>query len=164
MARARVNVISMQLCMALALATPLLAACAEMSPRTVELDASQATEPVDRFFDLSIGADYPGTLIRDDSQAQLAVVVDELGFRYVRFHAIFHDALGTVKVEDGRTRYDFSGIDELYDGLLAKGIRPFVELGFTPEAMATSPQILFYWKGNTSHPKPDAWRALVEQF
>jgi xylan 1,4-beta-xylosidase len=154
----------LKLCVALALAAPSIAACGEMSPRTVELDVSQATKPVDRFFNLSIGADYPGTLIRDDSQAQLAVVVDELGFRYVRFHAIFHDVLGTVKIEDGRTRYDFSGVDKLYDRLLAKRIRPFVELGFTPEAMATSPQTLFYWKGNTSHPRPDAWRALVEAF
>src|SRR6187402_3233247 len=152
------------LCVALVLAVPSIATCGETSPRVVELDVSQATKPVDRFFDLSIGADYPGTLIRDDSQTQLAAVVDELGFRYVRFHAIFHDVLGTVKVEDGRTRYDFSGIDKLYDSLLAKGIRPFVELGFTPEAMATSPQTLFYWKGNTSHPQPKAWRALVEAF
>ncbi len=149
---------------AMLLAAPLVAFAGNLSPRVVELDASQATQPMDRFFDLSVGADYPGTLMRDDSQAQLAVVVDELGFRYLRFHAIFHDVLGTVKVVDGRTHYDFSGIDKLYDNLLAKGIRPFVELGFTPEAMATSPQTLFYWKGNTSHPQPEAWRALVEAF
>ena len=64
--------------------------------------------PVDRFFDLSVGSDYPGTLIRDDSQAQLKLVVDELGFRYIRFHAIFHDVLGTVRVEDGKTVYNLS--------------------------------------------------------
>ena len=153
-----------KLCAAMILAAPLIALAGDMSPRVVELDVSQAGQPVDRFFDLSVGADYPGTLIRDDSQAQLAVVVDELGFRYVRFHAIFHDVLGTVKVVDSHTHYDFSGIDRLYDNLLAKGIRPFVELGFTPEAMATSPQTLFYWKGNTSHPEPKAWRALIEAF
>ena len=59
--------------------------------------------PVDRFFDLSVGSDFPGTLIRDDSQAQLKLVVDELGFRYIRFHAIFHDVLGTVRIENGKT-------------------------------------------------------------
>lgn len=154
----------LKLCVALVLTTPLIAAAADMLPRVVELDVAKATDPVDRFFDLSIGADYPGTLIREENQAQLKTVVDELGFRYVRFHAIFHDVLGTVKVENGRTRYDFSGIDKLYDGLLAKDIRPFVELGFTPEAMATSPHSIFYWKGNTSHPEPKAWRALVEAF
>jgi len=132
--------------------------------RGIAIDASRALEPVDRFFDLSVGADYPGIFIRPDSQSQLKVAVDELGFRYVRFHAIFHDVLGTVGQIDGRTVYNWTRIDELYDGLLAKGVRPFVELGFTPEAMATSSQTIFYWKGNTSHPKLGPWRDLVDAF
>jgi xylan 1,4-beta-xylosidase len=132
--------------------------------REITIDLSRAAQPVDRFFDLSIGADYPGTLIRPDSQAQLKTAVDELGFRYIRFHAIFHDVLGTVRVIDGRTLYDWSRIDQLYDDLLSKGIRPFVELGFTPQAMATSEQTIFYWKGNTSHPKLAPWRDLVDAF
>jgi len=133
-------------------------------PRKVEVDLSRAGAPVDRFFDLSIGSDYPGTLIRDDSQAQLATATKELGFRYIRFHAIFHDVLGTVRETNGKISYDWSGIDRLYDALLAKHIRPFVELGFTPNAMKTSEQTIFYWKGNTSHPKPDAWRDLTDAF
>jgi len=133
-------------------------------PREVVLDLARAEQPVDRFFDLSVGSDYPGTLIRADSQAQLKTTADELGFRYIRFHAIFHDVLGTVRVVDGRTVYDWSKIDQLYDALLAKGVRPFVELGFTPQAMSTSPQTIFWWKGNTSHPVPAAWRDLVDAF
>jgi xylan 1,4-beta-xylosidase len=132
--------------------------------RVVLLDAAKPGPPVDRFFDLSVGSDYPGTLIREDSQAQLKLAVDELGFRYIRFHAIFHDVLGTVRVVDGRTVYDWTKIDQLYDALLAKKIRPFVELGFTPEAMATSAQTVFYWKGNTSHPKLGPWRDLIDAF
>ena len=120
--------------------------------------------PVDRFFDLSVGSDYPGTLIRDDSQAQLKLAVDELGFRYLRFHAIFHDVLGTVRIENGKTVYDWSKIDQLYDDLLAKHIKPFVELGFTPKALATSEHSVFYWKGNTSHPNPQGWQDLVSAF
>ena len=133
--------------------------CASATPatqvRSIDIDVARAGKPVDRFFDLSIGSDYPGTLARPDSQAQLKVAVDELGFRYARFHAIFHDVLGTVRVIDGHTQYDWTGIDQLYDNLLSKGIRPFVELGFTPEAMKTSNLNIFYWKGNTSHPLPE---------
>ena len=81
---------------------------ATLAPRQINLDAGQATKPLDRFFDLSVGSDFPGTLIRDDSQAQLKTTVDELGFRYIRFHAIFHDVLGTVRVENGKTVYDWS--------------------------------------------------------
>jgi xylan 1,4-beta-xylosidase len=144
-----------------------LCATAHAAPpadRQVSLDRAAASKPMDRFFDLSIGADYPGTTGRPENLVQLKTAVDELGFRYVRFHDIFHDALGTVRQVDGRITFDFSGIDKLYDGLLARGIRPFVELGFTPSAMKTSDQSIFYWKGNSSHPQPGPWAELIEAF
>ena len=102
--------------------------------------------------------------MRKDAQAQLKIAVSELGFRYLRFHAIFHDVLGTVKTVDGKPVYDWSGIDRVYDALLARNIRPFVELGFTPEALKSSDNSIFWWKGNTSHPRPEMWRDLVDAF
>jgi xylan 1,4-beta-xylosidase len=132
--------------------------------RVVTVDVARAQGPVDRFYDLSVGSDYPGTLIRADSQAQLKTATDELGFRYLRFHAIFHDVLKTVRVENGRTVYDWTGIDRLYDDMLKRHIKPFVELGFTPAALKTSDASIFYWKGNTSHPKLDGWAALIDAF
>ena len=139
-------------------------AAADLPTRRIELDISAAGKPMDRFYALSAGSDYPGTLLREDSQAHLAAAADELGFRYLRFHDHFHDALGTVRRVDGQVVYDWTKLDRLYDGLLAKGIRPFVELGFTPSELRTSEQSIFYWKGNTSHPKPDMWRHLVEAY
>jgi xylan 1,4-beta-xylosidase len=50
------------------------------------------------------------------------------------------------------------------DDLLARHIKPFVELGFTPNTLATSQNSIFYWHGITSHPKPDGWHDLVEAF
>lgn len=132
--------------------------------RHIELDVAQATKPMDHFFDLSVGSDFPGTLIRDDSQAQLKTAVDELGFRYIRFHAIFHDVLGTVRTENGKIVYDWTKLDQLYDDLLQRHIKPFVELGFTPNAMKTSDNRIFYWQGNTSHPVPTEWRDLIDAF
>jgi len=132
--------------------------------REVVANVDDTRGPVDRFFDLSVGSDYPGTLIRDDSQAQLKLVTRELGFRYIRFHAIFHDVLETIRVENGKTVYNWTKIDQLYDDLLARNIKPFVELGFTPKSLATSENSIFYWHGNTSHPKPDGWRDLVDAF
>jgi xylan 1,4-beta-xylosidase len=133
-------------------------------PRQVVLDAAKASAPLDRFFDLSIGSDYPGTLIRDDSMAQLKTLTDETGFRYIRFHAVFHDVLKTVRKENGQLVYDWTRLDELYDKLLARNIRPFVELGFTPEALATSKNKIFYWEGNTSHPEHAGWKDLITAF
>ena len=132
--------------------------------RELRVDVAAAAGPMNRFYDLSVGSDFPGTLIRPDSQAQLKIAADELGFRYVRFHDIFHDVLGTVREQDGRIAYDWTRIDQLYDGLLAKHVRPFVELGFTPNALRTSAQTIFYWKGNTSHPDPARWRALIDAY
>ncbi len=137
---------------------------ASPAPRQVELDRSRAAAPVDRFFDLAVGADYPGTTGRPENLAQIKTAVDELGFRYVRFHDIFHDVYGTVRKIDGRFVYDFGGIDKLYDSLLARGIKPFVEIGFTPDAMTTSSLTIFYWKGNTSHPQPGPWADLIDAF
>jgi xylan 1,4-beta-xylosidase len=148
----------------LALGLAATGAVAKPAARPIDIDVAKAAQPVDRFFDLSVGSDYPGTLIRDDSQAQLKTASDELGFRYVRFHAIFHDVLGTVKVVDGKTVYDWTKIDQLYDDLLARHMKPFVELGFTPAAMKTSDNQIFWWKGNTSHPQPEAWAALIDAF
>lgn len=133
--------------------------------RILRLDVAKPQGPVDRFFDLSVGSDFPGTLARADSQGQLATAVPELGFRMIRFHGIFHDVLKTVRQQpDGTIAYDWTGIDRLYDDLLAKKIKPFVELGFTPEALKTSDNSIFYWKGNTSHPKLGPWRDLVDAF
>jgi len=141
-----------------------LPAAAENSVRRIAIDLNASTTARDRFADLSVGSDYPGTLIRDDSLAQLKTAKEELGFRYIRFHGIFHDVLGTYKVVDGKPVYDWTKIDYLYDKLLAMGIKPFVELGFTPEAMKTSDNSIFYWKGNTSHPEHAQWGPLVDAF
>jgi xylan 1,4-beta-xylosidase len=143
---------------------PVVVGAREIPARHILVDAASSSGPIDRFFDLSIGSDYPGTLLRADSQAQLELAVDELGFRYIRFHAIFHDVLETVRHENGKVVYNWSKLDQLYDNLLARHVKPFVELGFTPNALATSPNSIFYWKGKTSHPRRAGWRDLVSAF
>ncbi len=151
--------------LAAAAALPLVAAAAPAKPRRIVLDIAQAQQPLDRFFDHCVGADYPGTLFREDSLAQLKTAVDELGFRYLRFHAIFHDVFKTVTRDAaGQLVFDFTRIDQLYDAMLARRIKPFVELGFTPLALKTSDLKIFYWAGNTSHPEPTGWVALIDAF
>jgi xylan 1,4-beta-xylosidase len=152
------------LALALTSLVHLPAIAADGSVRRIAIDVHAPTVARDRFADLSIGADYPGTLMRDDSLAQLKLAKDELGFRTIRFHAIFHDVLGTYKVVDGKPVYNWTKIDYLYDKLLGMGLKPFVELGFTPEAMKSSNNSIFYWKGNTSHPDLAQWQGLVDAF
>ncbi|WP_420478065.1 GH39 family glycosyl hydrolase [Brevundimonas sp. FT23028] len=137
---------------------------ASAQSRTILADAGAESRPRDRMADFSVGADYPAVTGREDALAQLRIAREELGFRYIRFHAIFHDDMGVYREVDGRPVYDFSKVDALYDRFLSMGIKPFVELGFTPHDMRTSDQTIFYWKGNTSHPQPEKWDALVDAF
>ena len=132
--------------------------------RHIRIDINAPTRPRDHMARYSVGADYPGTTSREDSLAQLQIARDELGFEYIRFHAIFHDDMGVYREVDGRPVYDFSRIDRLYDRFLQMGIKPFIELGFTPHEMRTSDLTIFYWKGNTSHPDPQKWDELIDAF
>ena len=60
---------------------PLSAESNQKPSRLIVANLKGTTGPVDHFFDFSVGSDYPGTLIRRDSQAQLKMVVDELVHR-----------------------------------------------------------------------------------
>ena len=143
---------------------PVSAKAQSASPRTLTVDVSGPNKPRDRMAQFSIGSDFPATLGRPDSIAQLRTTQQEIGFRYIRFHNVFADQLGVYREVNGKPVYDWTRIDSLYDQLLAMKLKPFVELGFTPDAMKTSNQTLFYWKGNTSHPQSAKWTALVDAF
>ena len=90
------------------------------------------------------------------------------GFEYVRFHAIFHDEAGFYDEDkDGKPVYNFSYIDQIYDGLLEDHVRPFVELSFMPKKLSPDPNALhpFWYKQNVAPPKDwDKWEQLVETF
>ena len=102
-----------------------------------------------------------------DVQNQLRMMQKRCPFRYLRFHGIFDDSM-MVYAEDegGQPQYNFRLVDELFDFLLSIGLKPFVELGFMPSAMAADPgKTVFYAKSCTSPPKSvDAWCALVDRF
>jgi len=62
----------------------------------------------------------------------------EAGFQYVRFHGIFHDDMFVYREDpDGKPVYNYQYIDDLFDRMLAPGVRPFVELGFVPAELAS---------------------------
>ena len=88
-------------------------------------------------------------------------------FQYVRFHAIFHDEVGVYdEDEKGNSVYNFSYVDQIYDGLLANGVRPFVEISFMPKKLALRQDVHPFWyKQIVSPPKDYAkWDALIRAF
>ena len=86
---------------------------------------------------------------------------------YVRFHAIFLDDMGVYDEDSaGRPIYNFSYVDQAYDGLLQNGVRPFVELSFMPKKLASKDAPHAFWyKQNVAPPKDWAkWDDLIYQF
>jgi len=133
---------------------------------TLSCSSADAGRPLQHTWSVCVGAGRANEGLRADWQRQLALAVRECGFRYLRFHGLFHDDMFVYREDaDGRPIYNWQYIDQLFDAMLAIGIRPFVELGFMPRALATETDTIFWWKGHGSPPKDaDKWAALVRAF
>ena len=133
--------------------------------RTVSADLQQVHGPLNTMFKRCVGAGRANEGLRADWQRQLSVVRRECGFEYLRFHGLFCDDMGVYREVDGRPEYNWQYIDELFDFLQRIGMKPFVELGFMPTALASGSQTIFWWRGNVTPPKDYAkWEALVAAF
>ena len=55
-------------------------------------------------------------------------------------HGLFDDDMGVYREDNGKPEYNWQYIDELYDFLHRIGMKPFVELGFMPDALASGSQ------------------------
>jgi xylan 1,4-beta-xylosidase len=95
--------------------------------------------------------------------AALSRVSKEVGVESVRAHAILHDDLGVYREVHGRPVYDFTGVNEVYDAIIAVGLRPVVELGFMPRDLAADPsKTVFEYGGIISPPRDwQRWGDLV---
>ncbi len=148
----------------LLLAPSVSAAAASATPRTIAVDVGRVKGPHDKAFRLCVGAGRANEGLRADWQQQLRTVRRECGFRYVRFHGLLHDDMGVYQeTRDGKPVYNWQYVDALFDGILEAGVKPFVELGFMPAALASGEKTIFWWKGNVTPPKSyDKWEALTE--
>jgi xylan 1,4-beta-xylosidase len=132
-------------------------------PRTISADLRIEKGPLNPMFRECVGAGRANEGLRADWQRQLAYVRRECGFKYLRMHGLLCDDMG-VYMEDakGRPVYNWQYVDELYDYLLSIGMKPFVELGFMPAALAKGTQTIFWWRGNTTLPKDwQKWENLI---
>ena len=99
--------------------------------------------------------------LREDWQRDLKRAHDELGFQHVRFHGLLSDDMGVVVRKD---LYSFVNCDRVFDFLLSIGMRPFVELSFMPEALASGNKTVFHYRANVTPPKSyKEWSKLIEQ-
>lgn len=133
----------------------------------IQIDASAPAHPFPHFWEKMFGSGRAILTLRQSYRQDLRDVKQITGFEYVRFHAIFHDEVGIYDEDDqGHALYNFSYADQIYDGLLANGVRPFVELSFMPKKLAAKEALHAFWyKQNVSPPKDwNKWDALIAQF
>ena len=144
-----------------------ISAHSQSSGQQIVIDASAPATPFPHFWEQMFGSGRAILSLRESYRNDLREVRRATDFRYVRFHAIFHDEVGVYNQDEhGQPVYNFSYVDQIYDGLLADGARPFVELSFMPNALAArNMPHAFWYKPNISPPKDwDKWDALVTQF
>ena len=106
--------------------TPLPASPAPLTD-TIAIDPSAPSHPFPHFWEQMFGSGRAILSLRDGYRSDLRDVKQATGFQYVRFHAIFDDETGVYDEDSsGRPVYNFSYVDQIYDGLLANGVRPLL--------------------------------------
>jgi xylan 1,4-beta-xylosidase len=120
-------------------------------PVSIEVDAAApigAMKPIWRFF----GCDEPNYATMKDGRR----LIGELGELapqsvYFRSHNLLCTGDGTpafkwgstnIYTEDaaGRPLYNWTIVDHIFDTYLARGVRPYAEIGFMPEALSIKPE------------------------
>jgi xylan 1,4-beta-xylosidase len=109
----------------------------------LKANASNAGKPLKHFWNFCVGAGRANEGLRADWQAQLRKAVAGCGFKYIRFHGLYHDDMFVYREENGRDIFNFQYVDQLFDTLLEIGIKPFVEFGFCPGDLATEKGTVF---------------------
>lgn len=114
--------------------------------------------------DYCVGTGRMGLALHREYLDQLALVQKEIGFAHIRGHGLFSDDMAIYQVtEDGSVEYNYTYVDRVMDSYRKLGLKPFLELGFMPEKLASGTQTIFYWKGNTTPPASyETWCDMVK--
>lgn len=148
----------------------------------IKVDAQAKGTPFPHFWEQMFGSGRATLSLRDDYRKDLTKVKQATGFEYVRFHGILDDDVGLFHLGKAdkvfynaadksevseKPVYNFSYVDQIYDGLLARGVRPFVELGFMPKDLSSDPKAIqdFWYHPNVAPPKDYAlWDGMIRAF
>lgn len=133
----------------------------------IPVSATADTRPFPHFWEKVFGSGRAVLSLRESYRSDMNQVKAVTDLAYVRPHAIFHDEVGLYDEDaQGNPIYNFSYVDQIYDGLLENGVRPFVEISFMPRKLALhQTEHAFWYKQITAPPKDwNKWEKLVEAF
>lgn len=137
---------------------------AQPSPEKAVIDARAPGQPFPHFWEQTFGSGRAILALRESYLSDLREVKKVTEFRYVRFHNILHDEVGVYDEDDqGNPIYNFSYVDQIYDGLLKNGVRPFVEISFMPKKLALRQDVHPFWYKQIVSPPKDykKWDDLI---
>jgi xylan 1,4-beta-xylosidase len=133
---------------------------------TVEflVDTTIPGKPFPHYWELCVGSCHAVMGLRQDWRDQLEKCHHELGFQYIRFHGLLNDEMSVCKKDSaGNLSFSFFNIDSIFDFLLKIGMKPFIELSFMPEVLASGPTTCFHYKANVTPPADyEQWAALMK--
>lgn len=132
------------------------------------IDLAAPGRPYPHYWEFCVGSCHASTILREDVRQQIRKAHRECGFRYLRFHGLFNDDMSVYfspMMGFGEPIISFYNIDSIFDFLLDTGMKPFIELGFMPSALASGTQTLFHYRANVTMPKDDGeWQRLITLF
>lgn len=115
-----------------------------------------------------VGSDRLSTMLRSEYWERFRQVRAAIPFAYIRCHGLLDDELGVLRIDEweGKQRFfvNHGYLDQIFDTMLAQGVRPFIEWGFMPQALASGPESVFWWNGLITPPSDHGlWARLVSE-
>lgn len=144
-------------------------ALAEEPVVPVSIDTRQVTGLLPHIWEECAGSDRAAITLRESWRLDLDRWRSEAGLKRVRFHGIFNDELGIYApsiLNHGKAQApNFQNVDRVYDGLLARGVSPFIELSFMPKQLASAARQFGFYAANISPPTSnEAWASFIQAF
>ena len=114
-----------------------------------------------------IGTGRMALALHEEYARELSFVQEKMHFTHIRGHGLLSDDMAIYRPytdEKGvvHEAYCFTYLDRVMDLYQRLGLRPFLEIGFMPQNLASGTQTIFYWKGNVTPPADDEkWIRLI---
>lgn len=138
---------------------------------SLTVNAGQEEGTWDRFYEMCVSSCHAYTVLDTafgrNIQNSLVRGHDEAGFRYIRFHGILNADVGVYTEDNGNPVYNWTNFDRIFDAIKNAGMRPVLEISFTPPDLASGDTAIHWYNevpANITMPKDwDKWMALISE-
>eukprot|EP00040_Diaphanoeca_grandis_P035932 m.227211 g.227211 ORF g.227211 m.227211 type:complete len:538 (-) comp33516_c0_seq1:442-2055(-) len=113
----------------------------------VTIDTSANPDPFSHFWSAGVGSGHAALTTRADWREHMRTGHDEAGFQFVRYHAVLDDTSMYFDAPSNNARGSYFNAFSTYEYLVSIGVRPVVELSFTPSPAQNGTCDHFYYKG-----------------